>query len=639
VRAEVDQWSGSVRLRFPYDPATIEVIKTYPGSRWDKAGRFWTVPIDAWDVFKGLFKYEETISVRTGPLPLFQTPKPLRPYQVEAANFLTSRSGAMLTMDMRTGKTPTAIAALASMFLAEATQLSAPAALICYPASIREVWADQLMDWAQLHMIALEGYSPLDPAELIKLHQTPYLVLGCHYEILQQREEEIHAILAGRKFIVIADELHQCKNRKARRTQALLRLSKADGWTVIGADEDSSKKIPTGICRARWGLTGTPMRNRNRDLYCLFDFVRPGSMGSYWKGFATRYADAHIDDHGHWTDLGESNSAELERRLATVSYRVTRAQVAAYLPKSDRSVIACAMPEALMKKYRALEKAYATQVIKALDETGSRASEDSLKHLAQATVEAKIPTAVDRAYEHAARGVKVLVFATYHETLKNLEERFDTYAAAEKDATDTILPPHFCAGGWKTPIKRGEIIETWRACPGPSILLANTLSSGVGIDLADAEVAIFVELAWVPADFRQAEDRIQDVHKGKRITPPIYEYLITKGTIDEAMAAKLLEKIRNIESVVGSDAETGGVAQALRGAGVVGSARLGLANNSDETVLAALAAIRNRWLDEGDAPSSASLTPQERLAGLAAGLDDDPDDEMLDEDQPPEALG
>jgi hypothetical protein len=136
-----------------------------------------------------------------------------------------------------------------------------------------------------------------------------------------------------------------------------------------------------------------------------------------------------------------------------------------------------------------------------------------------------------------------------------------------------------------------------------------------------------LELEWVPADFRQAEDRIQDVHLGKRQTPPIYEYLLIQNTVDESMAKAILDKIRSIEAIVGSDAETSGVASTLRGAGVVGSARLGLPSNSAETVAAALASITARWDEITDDSETG-------MAGVAQDIEDHWEEDAAD--QPPQ---
>jgi len=629
IRAAIDRWSGFVRLRFSYDPATVEAVKEIPGARWDKPNTCWWMSQHGWDVLKPRFKYtEEALDLQLRSTAHAQPPdviaQRLRDYQLYATNFLLSRSGALLTMEMRTGKTPAAIAAIAGAFSAG----SVSAAFIAYPASIMENWRAELKQWAGLDLLSLESYDDLTQDEIEVARSNPYLVVGCHYEIIAQREDDIHRLLAGKAYVALADELHHCKNRKAPRTLALKRVGSAYETVTIStkrdpSEDDNARAVSAGYCIARWGLTGTPMRNRNRDLFGLFDWIAPNSMGGYWT-FAKRYADAHINERGHWEDKGNSNDTELNERLAAVSFKVTRAQVAAHLPKSDRKVISCSMPRPLMKKYQALEKAYAKGIAKTMNDSST--DESGLRQLALATVGAKIPTAVERAYDYAEQGMKVLCFAYNHESLQKLEESFDNTLAADKDASNdnqSYLPPHFCAGGWKTPAKRHEIIEQWRACPGPAILLCNTISSGVGIDLADAAVAIFIELAWVPADFRQAEDRIQDVHKGKRTTPPVYEYLITKDTIDEAMAAKLLEKIRNIESVVGDDVESAGVAKALRDGNVVNSGRLGLSDTSHDTVMAAIASIRDRWLSDEPDDRTEGEKLQEKLMAAASSLEDD----------------
>jgi len=905
IRAHVDRVSGVVDLRFPYEQRTKEIVKGVPGSKWDPTYRSWRTSLHGLAAMErsGL-KIESVITCENRAEIPPSIASHLRPYQIEGAEFLIKNSGALLTMDPRTGKTVVAIAAMmARMGLGQID-----AAIICYPASVSGEWLRQLKEWSRLDLEMLQGFSPLDQSEITRLNAKPYLALGCHYEILDKRILEIHSILRNRRFGVIADELHACKNRKAGRTKALASLARA----FNNKAELEAKEIPSGNCAARWGLTGTPMRNRPRDLYCLFDFAAPGSMGSYWtfaKKYCTpaetpiwmgdfsfrpisevqigdevigwvrrdteesrgngivrhyrlartkvvnvasypmtslvkltmesgrlirctpdhqwlsannfsreyldsprdveirvEYANGNVrmkdlaehyglsiqsiwrivnykhnfeylppkvgrkiirvldsteqieqldpkldrlvgwvagmyDGEGHgafiaqssncnpetlerlcialdelgieyephedrttacggvyitggrdgflrflriiqpsrqnngwdrtiltgrfrkpdriikiepdgaervfalttdsgnyvawgyaskncaaapgqygWEDHGSSNEQELAERLRVVSYRKTRAEVANYLPKSDRKVIVCQLPTTDLKKYRALESAYATQIKGAVSEADPTPQDrQALQQLALATVAGKIPTALERAYDHCSRGAKVLLFSNFHETL---EAAWDAFEDAKQ--RDNLLAPHFCAGGWMTPDKRRKVIETWKQTPGSAILLANTLSSGVGIDLADAEVAIFLELAWVPADFVQAEARIQDIHLGKRTTPPLYEYLIVKDTIDESMAGALLQKVRHIDGVVGRDAETSGVVDTLRGAGVVGPARLGLPNTDKETLQAMIAGIRSRLF-------SGVERGQDTKESVAADIRD-----AFDEDERPE---
>jgi SNF2 family DNA or RNA helicase len=609
VRAVIDRDSGRVSLSFPYDLDNIAIVKSIPGSRWDKQNKRWIVSLHGWEVMKCAMPHQvlSDQGSRTVELPEELTQR-LRPYQVEAAEFMVRNPKSFLTMEMRTGKTPTAITALCGLFHAGQIQR----ALVTYPAGVAGEWERQLKEWAGIELYRLQGLSSLHQSEIDRLRDLPYLVIGCHYEILgtvegdqfiRGRGADIAALLHGGQFAWIGDEVHQVKNRKAGRFKVL----------------DAISKLPNAV--AKYGLSGTIMRNRPRDLWGLFELIQAGSMGSYWT-YAKRYCDAQRGEYG-WVDLGISNDQELKQRLAAVSYRKTRSEVAAWLPKSDRSVIACAVPQAFMKKYRKLERTYAVEVKQALSH--DLEDRDALRQLAQATSEAKIPTAYERACEHAGRGVKVIVFGHFHETVRGLSEYVEN-RYAELPGTETPAPV-FCAGGWLTPEKRKVLIEQWKAAEGPAILLANSISSGIGIDLSDAEVAIFLELEWVPADFRQAEDRIQDMHLGKRTTPPIYEYLIVKDTIDEAMAGAMLKKIRSIEAVVGGDVETADVASTLRGSGVVGESRLGLPATDEITIAAALDSIRARWLAEAADDSDSGAQNE----SLAAAFADDWDDETSDD--------
>jgi SNF2 family DNA or RNA helicase len=585
VKAHVDRLSGWVSLRFPYDLQTVALLKNYPGSKWDPKLKQWRVPIDLWEaVLQYVMKHEVGI-VQERRAPVHETiARRLRPYQQAATEFLIRHRGALLTFQMRVGKTPTAIAAAtALMGTGQAKKM-----VVVYPAGVVGEWERQLKQWANLPLRALESFDLLPQNTRDALARTPYLALGCHYEILDKRvtkkdENEtiwgdIEEIIAGDPFILIADEIHSCKNRKAGRTKALHKLS----------------GLPN--CVARWGLSGTEMRNSPRDLWALWEFLNPGSGGGYWT-FAKRYCNAFINDMGFWDDKGESNEEELSARLKVISMKKLRSDpdVAPHLPKADRKVIQCLAPPAMQKKYDAMEKALATKVGAGLSDGDgvNAASREAVKALTLMVSEAKIPTAIKRAKQHIENGLRFTVFAHFHETLEAFIE------AGEKAGL-----PLYVATGWVPVMKRNEKIAEWKKATEPGILVLSTLASGMGIDLSDAALSMFLEFEWVPADFRQAEDRQVDVHQGKRTAPPVFEYLFVKGTIDEAMGAALLRKIRSNQKITGGDSEMHGVSSALREAGVVGASRLGLENTDRATVAAAIQSAVTRWLNEDTSTGS-----------------------------------
>lgn len=581
VRAQVDRMSGWVELRFPYDIEMVQMLKTYPGALWDTRRKLWKVPVDLWEIIKDQFKHEVTLTAERRAAIHDVFVQKLRPYQIQGAEFLVRNPGALLTFQMRVGKTPTSIAAACALLGAgQATKL-----VVTYPAQVANEWIRQLKRWANLDLKALESHDPLPMANITALSQLPFLALGCHYEILdkhvskKQSEDDdacigdIDQIIGNDPFILIADEVQMCKNRKTARTKALHALSAKPN------------------CIARWGLSGTIMRNSPRDLWGIWEFLNPKSMGGYWT-YAKRYCAAFVDDMGHWNDQGTSEPEELAARLRTISFRKLRSDpdVAPFIPKTDRKVFRCAAPAALMTQYEKMEKALATQIKKGLvdNEGGSANSREAVKHLTLMVSEAKIPAALARCKEHIKEGFKILVFGHFHETLQ-----------AFIKAIEEAELPHHVAAGWVTVDKRDKLIEGWKASTGGSVLILSTLASGVGIDLSDADVAMFLEYEWVPADFRQGEDRMVDVHQGKRKTPPVIEYFLVKNTIDEAMGAALIRKIRNNIQIVGADGEMSAVASTLRNSGVVDAGRLGLENTDRSTVQAAIQSAVAKWITGG----------------------------------------
>lgn len=577
---------GWLELRFPYNKPLIAALKLIPGVRWQPERKSWFAPSHAMPALQrvaaALAKFVPMAKLHSSTPPqLFPGMLAnLRPYQVDGAQRLIDNKSFLLSFDMRVGKTRTATVAAASLLASGHVKTIA----LLYPNVAKNEWARQFKDQTGLEPVQFEGTTCFDPLEFNRLVALPHLAVGIHYELdgkfsdTGRGAEFVRLLEARGKFVVVADEVQWLKNRKAGRTK----------WAL-------EKVARSNMAAWRWALTGTPMRNYPRDMWAMFDFMQPDSMGSY-SAFTRRYAGGHMGDYG-WVDDAVTHNEELAERLTATSFRLTRRDVAAWLPKSERSVVLCNMSAAEQKLYKKQEAALGQSAVKAMNDGDSAQAKAALKQLVSITTNSKMGVMLDRIFEHAEqRRVKVLVFANFHETLTSAWDRFEaeTPFAPTPQKQPRFAVPGFLAGGWMTSDRRQKAIAQWKACPGPAVLFANMLSSGTGIDLADAEVALFVELTWVPADFMQAEARIQDVHLGKRTTPPIYEYLLVRGTVDEDMGLKLINKVAAIEKVVGADAETKGVGSALRDSGLVDRNVLALASEDDETVNSVLADLRAR---------------------------------------------
>ena len=638
--------SGSwVSLQSPYSKSLIEIYKMFPGSKWDPTTKTWKVALNAWDTLKSALS-EHKISEYTVPrqqvVPIEAMMAKLRPYQQTGVVKLLENDGYLLNLSMRLGKSVSAITAACSALSAKV----ADTVLVLYPASARGTWNRELKKWANVELVNLRGETELDQPTANLWRLLPFTFFGCHYEILKEQESSIAKLLSGRKYIIIADELHLIKNPKAGRTKTAARLARGKIQLTAPSDSASmsSATFASATPVARWGLSGTPMRNRPADLWAVFDFLQPDSMGSFGK-FCERYTGAVIADFGHhyekqvviaddgtktiesvvmpghWDTKGSSNEEELAARLSAISLRVTREQAAPWLPKCQRRVINCQVPEKELKKYRKLESALGQHIDLNNIESPSAQARDAIRDLAFATSQAKIPTVVARLQEHFESGYKVAVFAHFHESLDKLQETLNKNV-------DPNAPHVFFAPGYHLPKRRDETIETWKAAPKPTAILLNSIASGVAIDLSQADVALFLEPEWVPADFMQVQARLLDVHLGTRTAPPLYEFFVVQNTIDENMLKVLLQKTKTIEAIVGKDQDTQDLGAIIRDSGILGD-NVGLANSDRDTIQAAILSLRDRLMAS---PETDTETPDQdtTISDFESSWDhmEDTDDEV-----------
>lgn len=617
VKAHGDRASGWVRLQFGFNKETSDLIKSLPGAKWGPLQgvphpwsngpahlhKAWFVPAHSWAVLQGLLPNSTTWAPnRSAEIPEIFLSRG-RDYQIASMHELIRHRAFFLLFDMRVGKTFTALGAATAMLGAG----HADTVLVLYPAQVGLEWQKQADQWAGVALQRLEGHTTIDEGRISQLRSDPYLFFGCHYEILSEQEESIARVLNGRRVVVISDECQQLQNRKVARGKSAIRLSRGKSYSVRAPIVEECQSASFQIV-SWWALSGTPMRNKPKNLWLPFELALPGSMGGdlginkkgtiegYWN-YGKRYCAAFQDDRGHWSDKGVSNAEELRARLGSISVRKTRADVAAHLPPSERRIIRVDPPRGSMDRYEAIESKHAGLIRSIVQREGevSGNAQIVLEALARETSAVKIPKAIERIEYHLERGVKVVAFGHFKETVEKLYKELHESLPGPIDGTPQVL---YNAGTWEnlSPDDRKRVIEAWTAHEGPAILCANSLASGVGIDMSAAEVAVHLELEWVPADLRQREARLDDIHKGNRKVPAVHEYLLLAETIDEPMATILIEKIRALEAIVGKDTETRGLGSALKDSGLVKTDSLGLESTDKEAIGAALAHLRERLM-------------------------------------------
>lgn len=611
---------GAVELEFGFDSELIGFVKTVSGFGWDKPNKRWVGATHSLAALQfAAWKHEQCVlSGGLSTVPLAPTTRvqiavsapiqappiimggnlKLHDYQVWGAAQCLARREFVLVWSPRVGKTATLIAAGASGI---ATGMFSRV-IVTAPAQVVPEW-----------QAALEKQFPgMQHRELVRGLGAED-VASAHWVFVQHDQasvvgKELLRLCEMGRYMLAFDEPQKFQEWKAPRTKVLAKVSKHKN------------------CDRRIGLTGTPMRNSPEDMAVFYEmfgglYARDGARP--WA-FLKRYAGAYEGDYG-WTTPKKASPAdlpnldELAHRLQSISHRLTREQVKPDLLPMHRTVRLCDLSREDGQRYKALEAALGKKAMSG----APKEQQAALKVLTRTALSAKLNAAMERIAHHCGqRGVKILVAAHWHESLRELSEAMTGLGWA-----------HYLAGGWLPPEKRKKVTEEWRADPRPTPLLLNIVASGIGIDLSDADGSVVLEVPWVPADALQFEPRIVDVHLGKRTTQPWIEYLLARGTTDEDMALANLRKIAVIDVVVGAERESTGLAAALRGSGVVNTVDLGLEDKSDDAVEAALAGLRNRLMGLDD-PSMSEVAAMDSsgLAGAVAEAFDD-EGEAADEDE------
>lgn len=444
----------------------------------------------------------------------------LRHYQQIAVSFLRTVKRGILADDMGLGKTASAINAAQSF-------ITSKRVLIVCPSYVRGVWCNphdggELTKWGPKgemgHVFMCSGVKPKDPP--LNAYQT----IICHYDILTAWSDMLASWIPE---VVIFDECHYLMNPETKRTKAAKLVSKDAEYV--------------------WGLSGTPMTNRPRDLWGILDTIVPGRFGSSFFNFGIRYCGAEkvqvTPEKVVWNFDGKSRLPELRERLSHIMLRRTKTDVALELPAKTRQAIRVDVGKAAKggNNYYPEHPNKSGNMRAAL----AVAADGKLKD-----------SAIPLINEHLASGANVVVF-TYRRAVAEYLVAHTTgdRAGANEFSNEAGRYAKVIHGGISQAAREKSLHELRaRASEGHTLLCATIDAASTGIDLSYADVAVFVELTYEPHELLQAEARL---HRFGQKNPVLIQYLIARGTADELVAEVVLSKLDSLESTIGGFAETG----------------------------------------------------------------------------------
>ncbi|HLP01571.1 MAG TPA: SNF2-related protein [Opitutaceae bacterium] len=444
-----------------------------------------------------------------GELAAAKLPDFLRQYQRRGVEWMhhlceTDCHG-LLADEMGLGKTVQVLSLLVSRAMPKLRHI-----VVC-PASVVPVWREEA-----------SRFFPQLKVEILKsghdfvAHREPALWLASYAQLRKHREQ-----LAEVEFgYAILDEGQFIKNPDAKVTHAC---------DAIRA-------------RHRFVLSGTPLENRQLDLWSIFRFLLPGLLGTR-AGFE---AALQRDRDG--------TTERLRVQIAPFVLRRTKDEVAKELPAKVVMDLRCPLTDAQRLEYAKI----CDEGLRRLgSDLGSAMREKSfglfalLTRLRQACCDpdllpwvkagteesGKLNMLVAKLAEVLAGGHKVVIFSQFVMFLDRVRE---VLAAQFPDVARYEL-----TGGT---IDRQKPVQQFQNAPGRAIMLVSLKAAGTGITLHAADYVFLLDPWWNPAVEDQAIDRVHRLGQ----TNPVFVYrLMTAGTIEERIQALKAEKKAMFDQIVG----------------------------------------------------------------------------------------
>lgn len=301
-----------------------------------------------------------------GPLELDQSVqltasinKFLKPYQRDGVKFFFKhyqlKNGVILGDDMGLGKTIQVIAFLSAVMGKTGTPSDkgrrraainkllpgrtykpselGPTCLVICPNSVIDNWTNELKTWGYFEYATLgANTSSADTISRFNVGAFDILVTGFNYA-----RDHIEDLYDLDFTIVVVDEVQKLKKHTAAITKAFHRFK----------------------TKIRFGLTGTAMQNDLSELHSLFDWVRPGALGTMrmWKAFVcdpilqSRKSDASTYE----IYLGSVRAEALVKKCwPGLQLRRTKAQILHELPRRTDKIALCPMTSTQKTAYKNL---------------------------------------------------------------------------------------------------------------------------------------------------------------------------------------------------------------------------------------------------------------------------------------------
>jgi len=523
ARPSVRELTSTGEVRTPYEPDNLTLFRAFPGARWNKEQRCWSVSLADADLPRVL-ELADTLKLtvppeirtrattRTEQAALVASDPRLYPFQVKGVDFLSRRKNALLADQMGLGKTVQALCALGEGWRV----------LVICPASLKFNWRNEARKWAKHYRVTiLEGRSNWKWPEQGEIVISNYSILPSYLKhdlrkVKQDPKKQVEAMAIEAALLeipngisLIVDEAHNVKSNKAERSRATRQLA-------IRADRV-------------WALTGTPLLTRAMDLWGILNNLNLAKEVFSWPIF-TKLFNGRKNRWGGWEF--SLPGPEVAERLRRVMLRRLRDEVLPDLPdKLIKTVEVDGIGKGLERELDELWGEFQEQI-----EGGSLPPFERFSEIRAKLAESRIPALEEIVEDYEEEGVPLVVFSAHRAPVDHLSLR-DGWRTITGDT-----PPH----------QRQLTVDAFQAgsLKGVALTIA---AGGVGITLTKASHEIFTDLDWTPALNQQAEDRCARI--GQTAQKINITRLVSKHPLDIHVSNLIAEKIALIDASIEAKAE------------------------------------------------------------------------------------
>ena len=437
------------------------------------------------------------------------TPELLRPYQRRGVEWLHHLCDVgchgLLADEMGLGKTLQVLSLLSIRWSADK-----PSLIVC-PASVVPVWREEISKFFPSMQVDV-----LKTGNDFKARPGPILWLSSYTQLRKHR-----SLLDSTEFgYAVLDEGQFIKNPDAKVAQTCFALR----------------------AQHRIVLTGTPLENRQLDLWSIFRFLLPGLLGSR-SSFESALTTNRVETLNR-----------LRAQLAPFILRRTKTEVAQELPPKVEMDLICPLTDVQRTEYARI----CSEGLERLgDDVGTAMREKSFGFLALLTRlrqtccdpdmlpwlnaplsdSGKLNLLLEKLAEVVGSGHKVVIFSQFVMLLDRVR------TALSQQFPD--LPRYELTG---MTLDRMKPVQSFQQAQGAAVMLVSLKAAGTGITLHAADYVFLLDPWWNPAVEAQAVDRVHRI--GQTNTVFVYR-MVTAGTIEERIQALKASKKDLFDKLVG----------------------------------------------------------------------------------------